>query len=479
MLTTAMSQPEPEQDARQGRDSAPPSAQASGGAVERRDAAWFAALREREFARLDRSGEAYLDYTGAALYAASLVSAHLEQLAGSILGNPHSRSVASLRSTEIIEDARRRTLEFFSADPEEYEVVFTANASGAFRLVGDGFAFRPGSRLVMCPDNHNSVNGVRELARARGADVSYARLDRELRLEGEDRLLTRPTAPSLFAFPAQSNFSGVQHPLRLVDAAQRAGYCVLLDAASFVPTNRLRLDVVHPDFVGLSFYKMFGYPTGVGALIARREALAALVRPWFAGGTVEFASVQHRTHMLKSGAEGFEDGTPNFAAIAALPAGLDWLGEIGMENIARHVSRHTARLLAELAALRHANGRGVTDVYGPTDCRARGGTVAFNVRDRLGRVIPYQVVEQKALEHGVSVRGGCFCNPGAAERAFGFPAAETLSCMNRARREGFTVEKFAACLGGNVAVGAIRASLGIASNDADIARLIAVVTACC
>jgi selenocysteine lyase/cysteine desulfurase len=79
----------------------------------------------------------------------------------------------------------------------------------------------------------------------------------------------------------------------------------------------------------------------------------------------------------------------------------------------------------------------------------------------------------------VSARGGCFCNPGAAERAFGFPAAESAACLERARREGFSVEKFAECLGPDVPVGAIRASLGIASNEADIARLLDVVTDCC
>ena len=441
----------------------------------RRDAAWFAALREREFHRLDRSGEAYLDYTGSALYAESQIRRHLELLRESVLGNPHSLSVASLRSTEIIEDARRSTLEFFGADRAEYDVIFTANASGALRLVGEAFPFQRGSRFVLSADNHNSVNGIREIARARGGDVHYARLDGDLRLEGEERLLTPATAPSLFAFPAQSNFSGVQHPLALVDVARRAGYTVLLDASAFVPANALRLDRVRPDFVALSFYKMFGYPTGVGALIAQRDALAALERPWFAGGTVEFVSVQHRTHLLKSGAEGFEDGTPNFGALAALRAGFELLGDAGMDNVKRHVGQLTTVLLAELSALRHSNGRSMTRIYGPPDNRARGGTVAFNVVDRFGRIVPYQRVEEQALARAVSIRGGCFCNPGAAERAFGFPAAESAVCMARARRDGFSVERFAACLGGATAVGAVRASLGLASNQADIARLLEVV----
>ena len=447
--------------------------------IERRDAAWFADLRDREFGRLDQAGDAYLDYTGSALYAESQVRKHLEYLTCAVLGNPHSESAASLRSTTIIEQARQATLAFFAADPAEYTVVFTANATAAMRLVGEAFPFRRGSRFVLSADNHNSINGIRELAAPRGADVVYARLDDELRLEATTTALFTPVSePSLFAFPAQSNFSGVLHPLTLIDVAQRAGYSVLLDAAAFVPSNPLRLDVIKPEFVAISLYKMFGYPTGVGALIARRDALAALERPWFSGGTVEFVSVQHRTHMLKAGAEGFEDGTPNFTALSAVPAGFGLLGEIGIEHIKQHVCRLTGMLLAELAALRHPNGRAVVQVYGPPNAQGRGGTIAFNVFDRGGRVIPYQRVEAVALEHRVSVRGGCFCNPGTAERAFGFPASQTAVCMQRARLEGFSVPRFAECLGDAIAVGAVRASLGVANNERDVERLLAVITAC-
>ena len=103
-----------------------------------------------------------------------------------------------------------------------------------------------------------------------------------------------PKAPArdVFAYPAQSNFSGVQHPLDLIDEAQQRGLegparrgCVRADQSP-----RSYRCLAH--FVPLSFYKMFGYPTGVGALIARRESLARLRRPWFAGGTITLASVQ-------------------------------------------------------------------------------------------------------------------------------------------------------------------------------------------
>ena len=91
---------------------------------------------------------------------------------------------------------------------------------------------------------------------------------------------------NLFAYPAQSNFSSVKHPLEWIEKAHAHGWDVLLDAAAFVPSNPLDLGKYRADFVPLSFYKIFGYPTGIGALLARRETLKKLHRPWFAGGTI-------------------------------------------------------------------------------------------------------------------------------------------------------------------------------------------------
>ena len=141
------------------------------------------------------------------------------------------------------------------------------------------------------------MNGIREFARAKSAPVRYVQLDNELRLASPLTALRTFAAGGLFGFPAQSNFSGVKHPLSLISDARRLGYTVLLDAAAFLPSNRLSLRRYPADFVALSIYKITGFPTGVGALVARRESLARLIRPWFAGGTVEYASVQHGTHL--------------------------------------------------------------------------------------------------------------------------------------------------------------------------------------
>ncbi len=145
-------------------------------------------------------------------------------------------------------------------------------------------------------------------------------------LQGAD-----PTQHNLLAFPAQSNFSGVQHPLELVDEAHAAGWDVLVDAAAFVPTNRLDVDRIRPDFVTLSFYKIFGFPTGVGCLLVRRDRLAVLERPWFAGGTITIASVQGDGHYLHDDEAAFEDGTVDYLNLPAVTTGLDHIERIGRD----------------------------------------------------------------------------------------------------------------------------------------------------
>ena len=131
------------------------------------------ALRSEEFSRLDQRGHTYLDYTGAGLYAASQVRRHGARLVNELFGNPHSNSPPAAWSTEQIESCRRHVLRFFNAAPDEYIVVFTANATHALKLVGEAYPFEPGDQLLLTFDNHNSVNGILEFDRARGAHTRY------------------------------------------------------------------------------------------------------------------------------------------------------------------------------------------------------------------------------------------------------------------------------------------------------------------
>ena len=436
------------------------------------DDAWFTEWRRRELARVDQAGVAYLDYTGAALYPASLVRADAERLMGTVLGNPHSEHAPSKAASDDLSAARQALLAFVGASPDEYSVILTANTTGACRLVAESFPFTGDSVLLVSSDNHNSVNGIREFARQAGADVRTIELDDDLRMREPLRALDQQhRGPSLLAFPAQSNFSGVRHPLGLIDEARRKGWRVLLDAASYLPTAELRLDEVRPDFLTLSLYKIAGYPTGVGALIARKDALAGLTRPWFSGGTVRWASVQHQRHRLADAPEGFEDGTPSFLAAAAVAPALAAIQAVDRNRLARHLRHLTQLLLDGIASLTHGSGAPLVRVHGPKDMVSRGATIAISLHDRLGRVIPYWDVEGAARDAGIAIRGGCFCNPGCAEAAFQFPDARVRSCLDTLG-DDFTIPRFAACLE-DQPVGALRVSMGLGTIRADIERVLA------
>jgi len=431
------------------------------------------ALRASDYARLDAQGHVYLDYTGGSLHADSQVAAHAALLRQRVLGNPHSGSLSSSASTTLVERTRRRILQYFNATAD-YTAIFTPNATGALKHVGECYPFSEGGRCLLTFDNHNSVNGIREFASSRGAEVEYSPLTvPDLRIDRRqlsDRLARADaTRHNLFAFPAQSNFSGVRHPLELVAEAQARGWDVLLDAAAFVPTSRLDLSRVKPDFVAVSFYKMFGYPTGVGCLIARLPAVAKLVRPWFAGGTVNFSSVQGRAHILAPREAGFEDGTLNYLSIPAVELGLDHLDAIGLDVIHERVTCLTGWLLSTLLELRHTNGRHLVRIYGPTTTAMRGGTVTLNMYDPDGHLIDYRRVEELASGQGISLRTGCFCNPGAGETAEGL----TEDDMREAAGLGdMTLPRFLQFMEhrGGKGAGAIRVSLGLVSNFEDVRR---------
>ncbi|TQW11768.1 hypothetical protein V2A60_001660 [Cordyceps javanica] len=468
-------------------------------------------LRAREYGFLDEGKHVYLDYTGAGLAAHAQHDAHRERVRHGTFGNPHSSNPTSRAATDLVDEARRRVLRHFSASPDEYTVIFTPNATGAARLVGESYPWRRGARLVLTADNHNSLNGLREFARrgkartvyvpvgdadelrTREADVVAALSQthvcsprswlskRSADIAGRNSSSSSSSSSSsrkrgLFAYPAQSNFTGVRHPLSWVRLAQAHGYDVLLDAAAYLPTARLDLSALQPEFVMVSWYKLFGAPTGVGCLVARKDALARLRRPWFAGGTVQAATVGLPWHLMEAGAGAFEDGTVNFLSVPDVTIGLDWLDRVGLDMVATRVRCLTGWLLEGLEALRHSGGGGgggrMVVRYGPGDVRARGGTVCFNIVDRHGVVFDERLVAAESAAAGISLRTGCFCNPGAGEAALGITGG-ALARLARARAQSY--QDFVDALDGVPAVGAIRVSLGIASVAADVEYFVAFV----
>lgn len=415
-------------------------------------------LRSTEYKRFIATGDIYVDYTGGGQCPQSALDQYYQLASSIVFGNPHSNNPTSLYTTRLIEAVRQQVLDYFSAG-DDYELIFTANATGALKILGESYPWNSDTVLLLSRDNHNSVLGIREYAKRAGATVAYWELDDELRLIDtiEDTIKQYSGKNVVVAFPAQSNFSGVIHPLDYIQKIHALGAQVWLDTAAFVPTHSFNMQQFQPEAICISFYKLLGFPTGVGALVIKKELLETLRKPWFAGGTVRGVSLD--THVLESGHESFEDGTINYASIPALKFVFEFIEKIGgVQMIEEHVTVLTQQALTALTNMKHVT------IYGPRTMEKRGATIAFNIQDQSGKIVPYSTVETWAAQRKISLRGGCFCNPGSGSKALGV-SGETLQYY-LAKLHVETKEQVGV-------PGAVRISFGLGNTAEDIAAVIA------
>ena len=141
-----------------------------------------------------------------------------------------------------------------------------------------------------------------------------------------------------------------------------------------------------------------------------------------------------------------------------------------MDSIHERVQCLAGWLIEQLAALRHSTGRPLVRIYGPLTHESRGGTITLNFHDADGRFIDHQLIERGAGERGISIRAGCFCNPGAGEIALGLSSGEMQTCFARSH-DRMTYDEFRRCID-DKSTGAVRVSLGLASNFADVASFL-------
>lgn len=382
------------------------------------DEAFFSELREKEFNRLNSNRQIYLDYAGCNLYPSGIIDAHTKLLKRCVYGNPHSVNIASQLSEKHIARARQYVLNYFNAP--DYTCIFTANATASLQIIGECYPFSEKSHLLLTADNHNSVNGIREYCRNKGGSFSYTPLNKEeFTINAESLYWELNDYPNcrhkLFAFPAQSNATGIKHSLSWIQEAQERSWDVLLDASAFVPSSKLDLSAVKPDFVCLSFYKIFGYPAGIGCLLIKNSKFRKLQKPWFAGGNVSIVSINHIGHFLTSDHQQFENGTVNYLGIPAVTMGLKFIEQIGIDRISRRTKALAGFLINELRDITHPSGEPVVKIFGSHDMHQRGGTMMMNFYDRHGQPFSLEFISKLANERKIAVRTGCFCNPGVDE----------------------------------------------------------------
>lgn len=388
-------------------------------------------------------------------------------------------------------------LEFFKADPQHFDLVFVANATAAIKLVADGMRGNPhdkdaGFWYGYHAAAHSSLVGVREVATA-GSRCFNSDEEVEDWLSGAHKQST-PDAFSLsepklrlFAFPAQSNMNGRRLPLdwpgrlRASSRKDHQDVYTLLDAAAYVTTAQLDLSdhSAAPDFVALSFHKIFGFPD-LGALIVRKDAGHVLrQRGYFGGGTIDMVingAKEEAWHALKLSSlhEALEDGTPAFHSILALEPALEVHRKLyrDMTSISRHTCRLAKDLYESMSKMSHGNGTPLCRIYKEPasrygDARSQGPSIAFNVQSSIQEWVGKSYVEQLAIVNGIQLRTGGVCNPGGIAWALDLTAQEMRENYAEGLRCGNGVDE----LNGKP-TGIVRVSLGAMSSTDDVVNLL-------
>ncbi|CAD5125716.1 DgyrCDS13922 [Dimorphilus gyrociliatus] len=232
-------------------------------------------------------------------------------------------------------------------------------------------------------------------------------------------LTGRAGCHNLFMYTAQSNFSGNKYPLQWISRCRDNGFSVLLDAASFCSTSLLDLSAFKPDFCVVSFYKIFGFPTGLGALIVKNSSDYLLKKRYFGGGTILMALTDTRYHVAKKNLhERFEDGSLPFTEILALQHAMVAFETLtgGILNVQNYTFKLVKKCAGRLKSIQHTNGKKLIEIYSLHDTinkDTQGPVIAFNLFDASGNVIGYSRVTKLAKVFNIEFRTGCFCNLGA------------------------------------------------------------------
>jgi molybdenum cofactor sulfurtransferase len=320
-----------------------------------------------------------------------------------------------------VNEVRSLVLRHLNADADKYSLVFTSNASAALHLLASSVNWQ---HIYAHNSSHTSVLGMGTFV-AQKRNVAIEKALHILTDADFDEFHKRHDGDCLAAFPAQCNFSGVRYPLRWIDNVRKGKVKVLVDAASFLSSQSLDLTEHSVDFLVLSFYKLFGFPTGLGALIVRKECDDMFHSGYVGGGTVDFISV----NLEKSSPslcfkkklslyERFEIGTVPFQEILAVRHGFNYIYEHfgGFKGVGDHSNSLVLHARKEMSELKYPNGNSLCELY-PKVFKAdqNGPIVSFNLLLENGSYIGYSTVDKLAAINNIHLRSGCFCNPGACQ----------------------------------------------------------------
>ncbi|KAI4315919.1 hypothetical protein L6164_023948 [Bauhinia variegata] len=386
-------------------------------------------IRATEFKRLE--GLVYLDHAGTTLYSEAQMESVFKDLTSntspyctllssiSVNFPIYSQSDSSSVTHDIAMEVRQQVLDYCNASPKDYKCIFTSGATAALKLIGEAFPWSCKSNFMYTMENHNSVLGIREYALGQGASAIAVDIEDVHPAVSADAVSMRISPHqiqrregaqlvegelnghvyNLFAFPSECNFSGLRFNLDLVKIMKEDSrgisensslfkhgkWMVLIDAAKGCATGPPDLSKYPADFVTISFYKIFGYPTGLGALIVRSDAAKLLKKSYFSGGTVAASIADIDFVKRREGIEElYEDGTLSFLSIASVRHGFKILNALTVSAISRHTASLALYTRKMLSALRHGNGSSVCVLYGSCISKDKISDEIPSYRDAIG-----------------------------------------------------------------------------------------------
>ena len=303
------------------------------------------------------------------------------------------------RATDAYEGAREKIRKFINAKSIE-EIVFTRGTTTALNLVASSYGnanLHEGDEIdITYMEHHSNLIPWQQVAKNTGATLKYFPLQEDGTLSLDDVRATITPNTKLVAVTMVSNVLGVMNPIKeIAKIAHENGAVMVVDAAQGAPHLKIDVQDLDCDFLGFSGHKMCG-PTGIGALYGKKHLLEKMEPIEFGGEMIDFVGLYESS--WKELPWKFEGGTPIIAGAIGLGAAIDFLQEIGLDNILEHEHKLAAYTLERMSAI-----EGIS-IYGPKEAEKRAGVVTFNISD----VHPHDVATVLDAE-GIAVRAGHHC----------------------------------------------------------------------
>ncbi|MFS0780299.1 cysteine desulfurase [Bacillus sp. 1P06AnD] len=303
------------------------------------------------------------------------------------------------KATDAYEGAREKVRNFINAASTE-EIIFTKGTTASLNLVAASYGrstIQAGDEIVISQmEHHSNIIPWQQLALQTGAKLTYIPLEEDgtISLEEAKKAITDQT--KIVSIAHVSNVLGVINPIKeLAEIAHSHGAVMVVDGAQGAPHIKIDVQDLNCDFYAFSGHKMCG-PTGIGVLYGKKELLEKMPPIEFGGEMIDFVDLYDST--WKELPWKFEGGTPIIAGAIGLGKAIDFLEEIGLDEIEKHEHK-----LAEYALKRMSEIEGIT-IYGPQDSSKRAGVITFNLDD----VHPHDVATVLDAE-GIAIRAGHHC----------------------------------------------------------------------